>query len=65
MSEIEQIFNGAERFELSTGQKSERNIYLYRKLGYNIFKNKKVSERLTLAYLEKNKTSGEFTNSLS
>jgi ribosomal protein S18 acetylase RimI-like enzyme len=37
MKEIERYFNPA-RFELFVGVKSEKNIYLYRKLGYSICK---------------------------
>jgi ribosomal protein S18 acetylase RimI-like enzyme len=36
MSEIEKVFNHCKRFELFTGDKSERNLYLYQKLGYQI-----------------------------
>ena len=37
MSEIEQAFSHAARFELFTGHLSERNLYLYHKLGYRPF----------------------------
>ncbi len=37
MKEIEKCFN-PERFELFVGSKSDKNISLYQKLGYNIFK---------------------------
>jgi ribosomal protein S18 acetylase RimI-like enzyme len=53
MSEIEGAFGQAERFELFTGHKSERNLYLYRKLGYRPFRQEKVSDALTLIFLEK------------
>jgi ribosomal protein S18 acetylase RimI-like enzyme len=53
MSEIESVFAEARRFELFTGHKSERNLYLYRKLGYRPFKEQKVSGALTLVFLEK------------
>jgi ribosomal protein S18 acetylase RimI-like enzyme len=54
MNEIERSFGDAGRFELFTGHKSERNIHLYRKLGYRIFRSEKISESLTLMYMEKN-----------
>jgi ribosomal protein S18 acetylase RimI-like enzyme len=54
MNEIEQKFNEAERFELYTGYKSEKNIHLYKKLGFREFKTSVVNEKLTLIYLEKN-----------
>lgn len=53
MTEIERCFDKAGRFELFTGHRSERNLHLYRKLGYRIFRSEKISENLTLVYLEK------------
>lgn len=41
MVEIEKIFSTCQRFELFTGARSERNLYLYQKLGYKIFKTAK------------------------
>jgi GNAT superfamily N-acetyltransferase len=56
-------FPDAERYELFTGQKSERNLYLYEKNGYRAFKNKKVSEKLSLVFLEKrNKIAQPFSS---
>jgi len=54
MNDIEGCFNQAGRFELFTGHKSERNLHLYRKLGYRVFRNEKISEKLTIVYMEKN-----------
>jgi len=53
MNEIEVRFKHAKRFELFTSSKSQKNIYLYQKLGYNIFKEEKINETLTLVYLDK------------
>ena len=53
MNEIEQAFSHAARFELFTGHLSERNLYLYRKLGYRPFNQERISDALTLVYLEK------------
>jgi ribosomal protein S18 acetylase RimI-like enzyme len=53
MYEIEGRFNGADRYELFTGEKSERNLYLYRKLGYVPFRHQRLTDKLTLIYLEK------------
>ena len=53
MNEIEHAFNHAARFELFTGHLSERNLYLYRKLGYRSFKQEQISDALTLVYLAK------------
>jgi GNAT superfamily N-acetyltransferase len=53
MHEIEGCFPDAERYELFTGHKSQRNLYLYQKLGYRPFKSEMISEKLTLVFLEK------------
>ncbi len=57
MNAIELQFTQAERFELFTGHRSERNLYLYQKLGYTIFNTLPVNERLNLIYLEKKNAS--------
>ena len=54
MDEIERFFSGPKRFELFTGHKSKRNIYLYQKRGYRIFRTEKNTDNLELVYLEKN-----------
>lgn len=54
MNSIENCFKGCKRYDLFTGKKSVKNIYLYNKLGYRIFKEEKISEKLTLVSLEKN-----------
>jgi predicted N-acetyltransferase YhbS len=53
MNEIEHAFSHAARFELFTGHLSERNLYLSQKLGYRPFKQERISDALTLVYLEK------------
>lgn len=53
MHEIERAFEGVARFELFTGQRSGRNLYLYRKLGYEPCRQEQISDALTLVYLEK------------
>jgi len=53
MNELERHFSQTERFELFTGHKSERNIHLYQKLGYQIFKTETVTKDLQLLYMEK------------
>jgi ribosomal protein S18 acetylase RimI-like enzyme len=53
MYEIEKIFSTCQRFELFTGARSERNLYLYQKLGYKIFKTAKVTDQTTIVYLER------------
>jgi hypothetical protein len=53
MNQIERISNTCRRFELFTGDKSERNLYLYQKLDYKIFKTAKISNQTTIVHLEK------------
>jgi ribosomal protein S18 acetylase RimI-like enzyme len=55
MQRIEEIFKEAQRFELFTGHRSEKNLYLYRKLGYEISKTVKANDWLNMVYLEKRK----------
>lgn len=58
INEIEKCFNQARRYELFTGDRSEGNLYLYQKLGYSLFKTERISEHVSLLYLEKlNQTS--------
>jgi catechol 2,3-dioxygenase-like lactoylglutathione lyase family enzyme/GNAT superfamily N-acetyltransferase len=45
-------FKNAGRFELFTGVKSSKNLFLYNKLGYKEFKEEKLNE-ITIKYLEK------------
>jgi len=56
MKEIEAQFRGCGRYELFTGMKSERNIHLYQKLGYRIFKDERVNDKLTMVFMEKTTT---------
>lgn len=53
MSELEARFQHCKRYELYTGFKSERNLYLYDKLGYRKFKTIEVHDHLSFVYLEK------------
>jgi ribosomal protein S18 acetylase RimI-like enzyme len=53
MEFIEEEFNGCTRFELFTGHKSLKNIKLYERLGYEIFKTEFINEQLSLVYMEK------------
>jgi hypothetical protein len=53
---VEAAFPEAGRYELFTGHKSARNLYLYRKLGYVEFKREPVSDALTIVFLEKRKS---------
>lgn len=53
MQAIESRLDDCSRYELFTGNKSEKNIKLYQKLGYQEFKRQRINDRLTLVYLEK------------
>ena len=53
LREIEAVFNRAARFELFTGSKSAKNLYLYHKLGYVPFREQAISEHVSLIFLEK------------
>lgn len=53
MLAVEAEFPTAKRFELFTGSKSVRNIYLYAKLGYHIFARKQLTELVELVFMEK------------
>jgi ribosomal protein S18 acetylase RimI-like enzyme len=50
---IESVYMSIRRFELFTGDRSEKNLTLYRKLDYKEFNRVHVNEKLTLVYLEK------------
>jgi ribosomal protein S18 acetylase RimI-like enzyme len=45
---IEAQFSQAKRFELFTGHRSERNLHLYQKLGYSVFRREKANEGLVM-----------------
>jgi phosphoribosylanthranilate isomerase len=53
LREIEAHFPSAKRFELFTSARSERNLHLYQKSGYRIFKREPLNARTMLVYLEK------------
>jgi ribosomal protein S18 acetylase RimI-like enzyme len=53
LREIERRFKRVRRFELFTGSKSESRIRLYERHGYRIARTEKVSERVTLVFMEK------------
>lgn len=53
MKEIEEKFCQAKIFELFTGHKSEKNLALYKKLGYKEYERETISDNLHLVYLRK------------
>ena len=50
---IESIFESCRKYALYTGSESVKNLHFYDKAGYKIVDNEKVSDKLTLVYLEK------------
>jgi ribosomal protein S18 acetylase RimI-like enzyme len=56
MEAIESRFPGARSFDLFTGHRSEKTIALYKKLGYEIFREKRESDTLTLVFMRKRNT---------
>jgi ribosomal protein S18 acetylase RimI-like enzyme len=50
---LEDRFPQASRFELFTGHLSDRSIAIYRRLGYTPFRTERLSDTLSLVYLEK------------
>ena len=55
MQQIELCFCQARRFELFTGHNSKRNIHLYERLGYKIFKSEEINKTLSFIFMEKHK----------
>ncbi len=53
MKNIEKTFYTADRFELFTGAKSVDNIRLYRKLGYEGYREEDLSPEVCLIFMEK------------
>lgn len=53
MSHVEELFCRCKRYELFTGHKSAKNLYLYQKLGYKIYEHEYVANNLQLVYLQK------------
>jgi ribosomal protein S18 acetylase RimI-like enzyme len=53
MNAIEAEFPQAKKFTLGTGHRSERNLYLYHKLGYKSINSQPVNDNLTMVHLEK------------
>ncbi|HPQ45792.1 MAG TPA: GNAT family N-acetyltransferase [Clostridia bacterium] len=53
MEEIEKHTEGISRLWLFTGGQSEKNIALYEKMGYRIYKEEPFKDEFTLVYMEK------------
>ncbi len=50
---VEKEFAHCKTFELFTSSLSERNLYLYNKLGYKIYKKEKAKDNYDIIYLRK------------
>lgn len=50
---IEAHFNAVQRYELFTSERSTRNLYLYRKLGYHTYRTERLTDKVMIVYLEK------------
>ena len=53
MAAIEAQLAPVSRYELFTGNRSEKNLYLYQKLNYTIYQTRKIHYGLSLVFLEK------------
>ncbi|HCY87975.1 MAG TPA: GNAT family N-acetyltransferase [Desulfobacteraceae bacterium] len=53
MAAIENAFCQAKKYSLFTGDKSHRNIALYQRLGYDRSDTQRISNSLTLVFMEK------------
>lgn len=53
MAAIEKQFNNCSVYELFTGNRSEKNLAMYRKSGYKDSKQVHIDSNLTLIYLQK------------
>ena len=53
LSRIEEHFGRAQRYELFTGDRSKRNLYLYTKFGYSVFRTERLTAKTTIVFLEK------------
>lgn len=53
LEEIENAFDHVTRYELFTGHKSQKNLHLYEKNGYKIFRRQKLTNDLTIVSMEK------------
>lgn len=53
LNEVYEQNNNVKRFELFTGSRDEKNLYLYKKHGFKEFKSINTGEDYSLIYLEK------------
>jgi GNAT superfamily N-acetyltransferase len=53
LKEIENHFNNALRYELFTGFKDEKNIYIYTKMGYKTYGEESLHDNFKMIYMQK------------
>ena len=53
LSRIEEHFGEARRYELFTGDRSNRNLHVYTKFGYRVFRTERLTKKTTIVFLEK------------
>ena len=53
LKEVQNNAGNVKRFELFTGFRSEKNIHIYKKQSFKIFRREKVNEKLTIVFMEK------------
>ena len=58
LTKIEKLFDNCSIYELFTGYKSEKNLAIYRKSGYQDCKEELINENLKLIYLQKKNNTG-------
>lgn len=56
MNTIEKRFSHMPRYELFTGYKDKKNIYLYKKLGYTIYKKTRRHDGIIFYFMEKKRS---------
>lgn len=52
IKKVEETYHN-KRYEIFTGHRSEKNLYLYQKIGYMIFKKEKLTDDIDMVYLAK------------
>ncbi|WCK56340.1 GNAT family N-acetyltransferase [Aneurinibacillus sp. Ricciae_BoGa-3] len=53
MEKVEDFFSTAIRYEVFTGSKSQKNIFLYEKWGFQLFRTEEVGLDLSMVFMEK------------
>ena len=62
MKTLEDKFPDCSTFQLFTGEKSERNVHLYTKLGYQVIRRETTDQGIVLVHMEKHHNNGMQTD---